>query len=72
MRRFPFLLLLVLAGLPVSVSGQDVEMLGERYGTPVPDGYRRSVLGAGDAAFEFRRGWSARWLRSAQAQLARH
>ncbi len=60
MRRFPFLFALVLAGLPSLISGQDVEMLGARYGTPVPEGYRRSMLGAGNAAFEFRRGWSAR------------
>jgi M6 family metalloprotease-like protein len=39
--------------------GQDVEMLGERYGTPLPEGYRRARE-ADVGAFEFRRGWAAR------------
>lgn len=35
-------------------------MLGRRYGTPVPDGYRRSMRDGRGEAFQFRRGWSAR------------
>lgn len=60
MRRFSSLVLAGLLGLPAFVSGQDVEMLGARYGTPVPEGYRRSMLSGGGDAFQFRRGWSAR------------
>ncbi len=60
MRRFPSLVAMGLLGLPLCASGQDVEMLGERYGTPVPEGYVRSTLSGGGTAFEFRRGWSAR------------
>ena len=39
----------------VGVSAQDVEMLGERYGTPVPAGYERTKR-ADPTAFEFRGG----------------
>ena len=60
MRRFSSLILAGLLGLPAFVSGQDLEMLGARYGTPVPERYLRSMLGGGDEAFQFRRGWSAR------------
>ncbi|NIP60176.1 MAG: hypothetical protein GWO00_20380, partial [Gemmatimonadetes bacterium] len=38
-----------------SLVGQDVEMLGERYGTPVPEGYERTRR-ADPTAFELSRG----------------
>lgn len=60
MRRtlFPGTLLLMAAPFG-GASGQDVEMLGRHYGTPVPGGYyeaRQSDPGA----FEFERAWVAR------------
>ena len=45
--------------VPAVGSAQDVEALGERYGTPVPEAYRR-VRGADPAAFNFQRGWAGR------------
>jgi hypothetical protein len=57
MPRTPYLLLLLGAAFPVpGVGGQDVEMLGERYGTPVPAGYERT-LRADASAFHFERAW---------------
>ena len=57
----------LLVTLPIGMRAQDVEMLGERYGTPVPDGYRR--MRAGDpGAFEFERAWVARGV--GEAMLA--
>lgn len=58
-RPFALLLLGGLA-LPAAVAAQDVEMLGLRYGTPVPEGYRRSMSGSGNDAFRFRRAWTER------------
>lgn len=68
MLRYSALVVLGLLGLPVCAAGQDVEMLGERYGTPVPEGYRRSTLSGGGTAFEFRRGWTGR-LRDADGDI---
>lgn len=46
----------LLATAPFSgAAGQDVEMLGRRYGTPVPEGYERTRR-ADPAAFNFERG----------------
>lgn len=47
--------LLALAAPLSGAAAQDVEMLGERYGTPVPEGYER-MRRADPTAFEFRRG----------------
>ncbi len=44
---------------PRTVSAQDVEMLGARYGTPLPGAYRR-LRASETGAFEFRRAWKAR------------
>jgi M6 family metalloprotease-like protein len=49
----------LLTSIPGGVAGQDIEMLGRRYGTPVPEGYRRAME-ADPGAFEFRRAWKAR------------
>lgn len=38
--------------LPVPGMAQDVEMLGQRYGTPVPDGYR-AIMEADPDAFQY-------------------
>ncbi len=56
MRRLFATVVLLFASAPlVGAAGQDVEMLGRRYGTPVPDGYERTKR-ADPAAFEFQRG----------------
>ena len=58
-----------LVGAPRTSSAQDVEMLGRRYGTPVPEGYRRARQ-ADRTAFEFRRGWSGRGIDRTALQRA--
>ena len=65
MRHAPWLAMVLSCGVsPVGVSAQDVEMLGQRYGTrPPPSYYDEMVQDA--AAFEFERGWS----RQLQAQM---
>jgi len=50
---------LLAAAFGSGVHGQDVEMLGERYGTPVPQGYLEARQ-SDPAAFQFQRGWGAR------------
>lgn len=63
-------LLLVLGLVLVAAPGaraQDVEMLGLRYGTPVPDGYYRMRTDDPEA-YQFERGWVRR---AADAQLLR-
>lgn len=56
MRRLVTSFALFLAAAPFSgAAAQDVEMLGRRYGTPVPDGYERTRR-ADPGAFEFQRG----------------
>jgi M6 family metalloprotease-like protein len=57
-RSLRLLVLIGCAAPAVGVQGQDVRMLGERYGTPVPEGYERSRR-LHPRAFEFRRGWRA-------------
>lgn len=60
MRRIPLLFTLALiAAPPGAASAQDVEELGRRYGTPVPDGYYEARQGD-SGAFEFERAWLAR------------
>lgn len=54
-RTASLLSLLALAAPLAGAAGQDVEMLGERYGTPVPGAYER-MRRADPTAFEFRRG----------------
>lgn len=60
MRRTALLFTLALIAAPSgAASAQDVEELGRRYGTPVPDGYYQAR--EGDAgAFQFERAWRAR------------
>ena len=56
MRRLVTSFVLLFAAAPFSgAAAQDVEMLGRRYGTPVPDGYERTRR-ADPGAFEFQRG----------------
>ena len=56
MVRNSLILVLLLLSTPfAAVEGQDVEMLGRRYGTPLPDGYERT-RGADPSAFTFQRG----------------
>ncbi|NNL29732.1 MAG: M6 family metalloprotease domain-containing protein, partial [Gemmatimonadetes bacterium] len=56
MRRLLSSLAVVLATAPFTgAAGQDVEMLGRRYGTPVPEGYDR-MRRVDPTAFEFQRG----------------
>jgi len=63
------LLTAVLAGMPVGVRGQDVEMLGERYGSRPPASYYR--LRAQDpTAFEFSRGLPIRLRLRLEAEAA--
>jgi M6 family metalloprotease-like protein len=45
--------------IPRAVAGQDVEMLGARYGTPLPQSYR-GLRASENGAFEFRRAWKRR------------
>lgn len=52
---------LVLLMVPVAGAAQDVELLGERYGTPVPEAYLRARQ-TDPSAFNFRRGWGGRGL----------
>lgn len=59
-------LALALAAPPAATAAQDVEMLGERYGTRPPDGYYRE-LAANPDAYEFARGRAARARADAQA-----
>jgi M6 family metalloprotease-like protein len=71
MPRYLLLCLVALAAAVSSVTprpaaAQDVEMLGARYGTPVPEGYRRLRARQPDA-FEFRRAWKARGERAFDA-----
>lgn len=56
MRRLVPIFVAILASAPIAgVAAQDVEMLGRRYGTPVPEGYERT-RSADASAFEFQRG----------------
>lgn len=54
-RTLPIIALLTLAAPLAGAAGQDVEMLGERHGTPVPEGYERTRR-ADPSAFRFQRG----------------
>ena len=63
-------LIFVVAGLsavaPTSGSGQDVELLSEIHGTPLPEGYRRT-LASNPGAFQFTRGRAVRLRERIQA-----
>ncbi len=55
----PCLALALLVAVATSAVGQDVEMLGEHYGTPLPEGYR-AFIAANPGAFQFRHGRAIR------------
>lgn len=62
MRRFTLLMLLAAAAsstAPARIASQDVEMLAEHYGTPLPEAYFRTRA-AYPGAFEFSRGMAVR------------
>ena len=44
-RSCTLLTVLLVTTSAAAVAGQDVEMLGRRYGTPVPEGYERTESG---------------------------
>jgi M6 family metalloprotease-like protein len=60
---------LALSVRPFVASSQDVEMLGERYGTRPPDGYYRE-LARNPGAYQFARGRAARARADALARAA--
>ena len=69
MRRSQVLFTLALglfAAAPATGSAQDVELLSEIHGTPLPEGYRRT-LAANPQAFQFSRGRAVRLRERIQA-----
>lgn len=59
LRTFGLTATLALLAYVPAARAQDVEMLGERYGTELPAGYRQAME-ADPGAFQFRRGWGGR------------
>jgi M6 family metalloprotease-like protein len=68
-RRLFITIALSVAALPPSVSAQDVEMLGRRYGTTPPAAYYRELARNPDA-YRFRHGRAARMREAATSRAA--